>query len=105
MEGTAKIPKTADDALKAWDAGDPISAFHVEAEDSEQVAIYAAAFDILAGRELKPGLTDREIDVAKSIASVALERGWARMVREHTQYTGPRATHMIDLQNPETEKK
>ena len=102
---TTNIPKTADDALKAWDAGEELQAFHVEAEDAEQVAIYAAAFDILGGRELQPGLTDREIDVAKSIAAVALEKGWGRMVREHTQYTGPRATHMITLRNPSVEKK
>ena len=95
-----KAFKTADDALKAWDAGEELEAFHVEAEESEQVAIYAAAFDILAGRELKPGLSDREVDVAKSIAAVALEKGWARMVREHTQYSGPRATHPITVTNP-----
>jgi hypothetical protein len=99
------VPRTAQDAVKAWDKGEEIDAFHVEAEDSEQVAIYAAAFDILAGRELKPGLSEREKDVAKSIAAVALERGWARMVREHTAYTGPRATHMITVQNPNAEKK
>lgn len=100
MESNAVVPRSAEEAVQLWDAGANISAFHVEAEESEQVAIYAAAFDILAGRELTPGLSDREIDVAKSIAAVATEKGWGRMVREHIQYTGPRATHPIVITRP-----
>jgi hypothetical protein len=105
-----KIPKTAQDALALWDAGEAVPAFRVEAEDSEQETIYAAAFELIrhentdctkTGDPKKPlqfgpiassswaefcawnKLTDRELEVSNSIAHVAILKGWSAMLRQH----------------------
>jgi hypothetical protein len=104
-----KAPKTAKDALALWDAGEPVPAFRVEAEDSEQEAIYAVAFELIrngqdqlptpdntlvsltdrresftaAQLELFNSLSVREFHVAHSIAFVALKNGWAATLRQH----------------------
>ena len=97
------LPKTAEDALALWDAGEPVPAFHVESEGASQEAIYACAFEllrdfsVLAGNVAfgtlassnfaadcaKHGLTDREVDAAHSIAYVAALKGWIAMIRQH----------------------
>ena len=86
------IPKTAADALDLWKAGEIVLAFRVESEGADQEDIYAQAFAIIEGTLAKqtlaeihrdPKLTDREHDVAASIATVALTRGWAVMVHQH----------------------
>lgn len=93
-------PHTAADALKAWDAGTPLRAFRVNSDGASQDKIYAAAFDILRRwdpeRQTMPGdyphLSRREFDSAFSIAFVARERGWARMVQEHIHQAAPEIT-------------
>jgi hypothetical protein len=114
---TPKMPKTAADALALWDVGEAVPAFRVEEEESEQEAIYAAAFELIRDGQLVGGapmfgtlgssefaascaankLSDREVDVAHSIAYVAIKDGWAKMVLSHTSYSGPRATHQITV--------
>jgi hypothetical protein len=92
-------PVTAADALKLWDAGEPIGAFLVEATADRQTEIYAAAFDLLrnAFDPQSEGhdhshLSDRDREVAQSIAHVAAVRGWARMVSDHTHAKSPAIT-------------
>jgi hypothetical protein len=82
-EQEIKPPMTAQDALALWDAGKPVPGFQVEAEGSEQNEIYAAAFDLIAERPSPHPLSDRERDVAFSIAQVAKLNGWAAMLRQH----------------------
>jgi hypothetical protein len=83
------MPKTAADALKQWLAGEAVPAFQVEAETASQEEVYAAAFELIAlDREFSiedaaASLTDREREVAYSIATVAINKGWGAMVRQH----------------------
>ena len=94
---TSTVPGTAKEALELWDKGEAISAFEVESQINSQDKIYAVAFEMMrAGRMVngKPefnratldarGLTKREADVAHSIAYVALLKGWAAMVAQHS---------------------
>jgi hypothetical protein len=89
-------PVTAADALKLWDAGEIVPAFQVEAKPERQTIVWAAAFDLLRsdldpeseGHDLSH-LSDREREVAQSIAHVAKEKGWARMVSAHTHANSP----------------
>jgi hypothetical protein len=77
---------TAKDALEAWDAGEPVGVFQVESEGSSQEDIYGFAFDLIRGKELTDApatLSDREREVAYSIAKVALDKGWSAMVAHH----------------------
>lgn len=106
----SKHPKTAQDALTLWDAGEPVPAFPVEAQDSEQEAIYSVAFELLRkfyaeteeNYPLKPighmtpdelnvlleqtggkKISMREFQAAHSVAFVAVLNGWAKMLRQH----------------------
>ncbi len=97
----AALPRDAAEALELWDKGEPIAAFEVESEGSTQQEIYAAAFYMIrngnvamvegvrtpqvqrARGDLRTKLTKRELDVAHSIAHVALLKGWAPMVAQH----------------------
>jgi hypothetical protein len=89
----APNPITAADALKLWDAGEAVPAFHVEAKPERQTIVWAAAFDLLRNEEHDHShLSERERDVAESIAHVAKERGWARMVSEHIHTKSPALT-------------
>ena len=118
-----KSPKTAQDALALWDAGEPVPAFRVEAEDSEQEAIYAVAFELIRREEanlpvaitrLQPDelttlleqtkghkLSVREFHVAHSIAFVAFKNGWAAMLRQHIGEHIP----AITVTNPRPKEK
>lgn len=99
------MPVTAKDALKMWDAGEPIPAFQVESVGSSQSEIYGAAFDWIRYEELDvhakeiDGAPDsvkrlprREQEVAHSIAFVALKNGWAKMVTSHIHQVSPAIT-------------
>jgi hypothetical protein len=83
----SKGPKTAKEALELWDSGAPVPAFQVESEGADQDEIYALAFELMRGAEIPsgsgPALTDREREVAYSIAKVAQDKGWAIMVASH----------------------
>lgn len=88
------IPKTCVEALNLWDAKQPVPAFRVEEEDSEQEQIYWAAFEVIRARLLATEatasmvvggtLSDRERDIALAIANTALRFGWRKMLEMHT---------------------
>jgi hypothetical protein len=100
-EAEAVIPRDATEALELWDKGEPLGAFEVESEGATQLEIYSAAFELMRGGrvaivdgarttelqrargDLRCGLTKRELDVAHSIAHVALLKGWSAMVAGH----------------------
>lgn len=91
MEQT--LPLTAQDALKLWDAGEPVPAFQVETTPERQHLVYNAAFEMIRrgevfGRE-GTGLSEREWDVAHSISHVAQGSGWAKMVSQHIHRDSP----------------
>ena len=97
------MPLTAIDALKLWDSGGAVPAFQVEAAPERQAAVYAGAFEILRATEdpealekLVDGqigdLTEREMQVARSIATVAQQNGWAKMVSQHIHRDSPAIT-------------
>ena len=94
-EATKQVPNpiTASDALKLWDAGELVPAFQVETKPERQAIVYAAAFELIRGNEMAPSgecdLTDRERDVAASIAHVAITSGWAKMVSQHVHRDSP----------------
>ncbi len=89
------IPKTAAEALKLWDDHGDVPAFRVEQEDATQEQIYAAAFEHIrasvAPADASPNLihaasaklSQREVEVARSIAAVALKFGWRAMLAQH----------------------
>jgi hypothetical protein len=83
-------PITAADALKLWDAGEAVPAFQVEAKPERQAIVYAAAFDVLRGEDHDHShLSERERDVAESIAVVAKKEGWGKMVATHIHAVSP----------------
>lgn len=94
---TASNPITALEALEAWDAGQSLQAFQVEGHPERQSRIYAAAFEMIRGGasldraaiQAEFGLSGRELDVAHSIAHVAQESGWAKMVSQHIHRDSP----------------
>lgn len=97
------MPLTARDALSMWDSGGPLPAFQVEAAPDRQVEVFAAAFEIIRATEDPDtleklangglfGLSDREADVARSIASVAQLNGWAKMCSQHVHRDSPAIT-------------
>jgi hypothetical protein len=91
MEQT--MPLTAKDALKLWDAGEAVPGFQVETTPERQTEVYAAAFEMIRrgesyGRE-GTDLSEREWDVAHSIAHVAESSGWAKMVSQHIHRDSP----------------
>jgi hypothetical protein len=89
------IPRTARQALAMWDAGEPVPAFEVESETNEQEALWGAAFDKIAGREIvTPAIpfTRRERDVIASIVFVAGKIGWFEMVKRHVHEKSPALT-------------
>jgi len=97
------MPLTARDALTLWDAGGAVPAFQVETAPERQTVVYAAAFEILRATEdpdklekLSTGaigeLSERESDVARSIAAVAQQSGWAKMVSQHVHRDSPAIT-------------
>ena len=96
IENDVKCPSSAKDALELWDHGERLAAFTVESDGATQSQLYDAAFEMIrAGMEKRPlrsglnrvsylsMLTKREIDVAHSIAHVAMLKGWASMVQQH----------------------
>jgi hypothetical protein len=104
METT--MPLTARDALALWDSGGAVPAFQVEAAPERQSEVYAAAFEIIRAtiaavaaddsdtlEKLATGaigeLSERESDVARSIAAVAQQNGWAKMVSQHVHRDSP----------------
>jgi hypothetical protein len=95
---TGVIPRDAKETVELWDKGEAIAAFEVESEGATQLEIYSAAMEmirngrVVAGTpeglqrvrgDLRTRLTKRELDVAHSIAHVALLKGWAAMVAQH----------------------
>lgn len=88
------MPLTARDALALWDAGEPVPAFQVETLPERQQVVYAAAFEMIRKGELAEvgDLSERENDVARSIAHVAKESGWAKMVSQHIHRDSPAIT-------------
>lgn len=99
-QGSTSNPITAREALEAWDAGIPVHAFQVEGSPERQTKIYTVAFVIIrrggvGGDAEKLALQDefelssRELDVAHSIAHVAQESGWAKMVSQHIHRDSP----------------
>jgi len=97
MKEAAVMPITAKQALEQWNAGKEVPAFQVEAGPERQNEVYAVAFEMIGGdfsltqdlkelRRIVPakGLSDREFEVAHSIAYVAMKVGWAKMVNDHT---------------------
>lgn len=94
------MPLTAMDALRMWDSGGAVPAFQVEAAPERQAAVFSAAFEIIRATEdpdalekLATGtiadLSERECDVARSIAHVAQLSGWAKMVSQHVHRDSP----------------
>jgi hypothetical protein len=99
-QGTASNPLTAREALEAWDAGQSVQAFQVEGSPERQNKLYAVAFEIIrrggVGSDAEKlalqdefELSGRELDVAHSIAHVAQESGWAKMVSQHIHRDSP----------------
>jgi hypothetical protein len=96
--------RTAEDALKLWDAGEPVPAFEVESEGASQQTLWGLAFDLIRaggtamlGEEKTRDLTPRECDVVASIATVAKQKGWARMV---ASYVNAATSPAITIQKP-----
>jgi hypothetical protein len=98
MEGTGTMPLTAKEALALWDAGEAVPAFQVETAPERQNLLYAAAFELIRSGDSYDlpnhagGLSEREQDVAKSVAHVAKESGWAKMVSQHIHRDSPAIT-------------
>lgn len=95
-QGSTSNPITAREALEAWDAGIPVHAFQVEGSPERQNHLYAAAFELIRSPMLERmsimqqfELSEREFDVAHSIAHVAKESGWAKMVSQHIHRDSP----------------
>lgn len=92
------MPQTAADALKVWDACQPLSAIQVESEGAEQEDIYDAAFFWIRknNTELENPMlnsfTLRERVAAHSVAFVAMRVGWAQMVLGHRHDSSPLIT-------------
>jgi hypothetical protein len=90
---TGAMPLTAADALKLWDAGEAVPAFQVEAKPERQAIVWAAAFDLLRNEDHDHShLSQREREVAESIAHVAKKEGWAKMVSTHIHAVSPAIT-------------
>jgi hypothetical protein len=92
--GSATMPLTAKDALALWDAGEAVPAFQVETTPERQTQVYEAAFGLIAQGDVYDlsALSEREQDVARSIAHVAKESGWAKMVSQHIHRDSPAIT-------------
>jgi hypothetical protein len=106
-EQTAPAAIGAKEALELWDKGEAIAAFEVETQRCTQQEIYTVAFEMIrGGRLVRIGGVDcpeiqrargdlrqpdsimakiskRELDVAHSIAYVAMLKGWGEMVAQH----------------------
>jgi hypothetical protein len=97
-------PKTLKEALKLWDAGEPVPAFRVESKGAAtQDQLWGAAFALLTGSERDRGallfnnaaqesfqkfckdhaFTKRDQDVAHSIAHVASSCAWDSMLEDY----------------------
>ena len=87
------MPLTAKEALALWDAGEAVPGFQVETAPERQTEVYAAAFEMIRSGEVygrdKTDLSEREWDVAHSIAHVAQGSGWAKMVSQHIHRDSP----------------
>jgi hypothetical protein len=97
------LPRTAADALKMWDAGEPVPAFRVESEGASQQDIWAFAFDLmrLGRRAVNEGarsvnLNGREEQIAWEIFRSAAGHGFAGMVQTNLHGDG----HPIFVQKP-----
>lgn len=92
------MPFTAKEALALWDSGEAVPAFQVETTPERQTEVYAVAFELIRHGEIYDldgnpcGLSAREQDVARSIAHVAKESGWAKMVSQHVHRDSPAIT-------------
>ena len=68
-------------------------AFQIESAPERQTEVYAAAFEMIRSGEVfgreKTDLSEREWDVAHSIAHVAEGSGWAKMVSQHIHRDSP----------------
>lgn len=94
---------TAKQALEFWNDGKELQAFQVEGDPERQMHIYDVAFTLIEGdfsltqelaelRRLVPDpheLSDREFEVAHSIAYVSMKIGWAKMVSQHVHRDSP----------------
>jgi hypothetical protein len=99
----AVMPLTAKQALEQWEAGKEVPAFQVEANAERQMIVWGVAFTMIAGqfsltqdlaelRRLVAGadmLSDREFEVAHSIAYVSMKIGWAKMISQHVHRDSP----------------
>jgi hypothetical protein len=95
---TGALPRDAKEALELWDKGEAIAAFEVETDGVRpQVELYAYAFELIRKAKFPVGakgpelgyvqapasFSKRDVDVARSIAYVAMLKGWAAMVALH----------------------
>ncbi len=91
--GAAKMPNTWQEAVELWDAGKALFAFQVESEGATQEELWGLAFTALKDSAAKiEGVTDREVDVVKSIIHVAKLKLWPQMVSEHVHQKSPALT-------------
>ena len=97
------MPRTWQEALKLWDAGEPLAVFQVEAEDATQVQLWGWAFLCLRDNVdyFIAGATKRENDVVKSIAHVARNEPWDKMIQRHID---PRHSPAITIQKPKSDE-
>lgn len=97
-----QTPQTWQEALKLWDAGEPLAVFQVESEGATQTQLWGWAFDCLRGdTEFSAELpvTKREIAVVNSIFNVAKSESWARMIQRHVD---PQKSPAITIQKPKS---
>jgi len=94
-----QMPRTYQEAIQLWDAGEPLAVFQVEAEEATQLQMWGWAFACLRPEaDIFPGdLTgsNREIDVIKSIVHVARLEPWDKMIERHID---PRHSPAITIQ-------
>ena len=101
------MPISAKDAVALWKAGKPVPAFQVQGSPDRQVQIYEVAFEMIEGdynlttlekpelQRMAPGgtnLNPTEFMTAWSIAFVAKQEGWAKMVQTHVHEKSPAMT-------------
>jgi CRISPR/Cas system-associated endonuclease Cas3-HD len=99
------MPVTAKAALELWDAGKSVPAFQVETTPERQTEVWSAAFELIRQGDKynleDDDLSDREKDVARSIAHVAKQSGWAKMITQHVHRDSP----AMMILNPDKAKK
>jgi len=86
----SKMPHTWEEALKMWDAGEPVPVFQVESEGATQAQLWGTAFQALRDPNVTiDGITHREADVVDSIVQVAKLVPWPQMISRHVHANSP----------------